>query len=544
MVYKQWNFAVLIVILIFYCSGNSVEANSTATGTVFLDINKNQVKDDNEKGLSGVRVSNGQDVVKTDANGQYSLAVSDDTILFVIKPRGFMTPVDENRLPKFYYTHKPHGSPEGLKYAGIAPTGPLPESIDFPLTEQPEADTFKVLVFGDTQPYNMQEIEWLAHDVIEEVIGIDAVFGLSLGDLVGDDLNLFHPLNEVMATVGIPWYNVHGNHDMNRFATDDRYADDTFERVYGPACYSYDWGPVHFISIDNVYFNRDAENNPRYFSEVGERQLTFVRNDLAFVPKDQLVVISMHIPLTEMRDVKKLMNLLGDRPHTLSLSAHTHFQRDDFVGPEHGWHGDDSHHHHNHATTSGSWWQGALDEIGIPHTTMRDGAPNGYGVFTFSGNQYSIRFKAARRPAGYQMNISAPWEVASTETGKTEVLVNVFGGTKRSTVEIRLDEVGKWRPMTYMPQQDPYYKALKARDDTNHLARKLLVALQETMKPLLKEDVELPQREKRLSGITKSTHIWQAKLPANVRKGTHVIYVRTTDMFGQTFTGRRIIRVH
>ena len=544
MIYKQWNFVVLMVILIFYLIGNSVAANLTATGTVFLDTNGNQVKDDNEKGLSGVRVSNGQDVVKTDANGQYSLAVSDDTILFVIKPRGFMTPVDENRLPKFYYTHKPHGSPEGLKYAGIAPTGPLPESIDFPLTEQPEVDTFKVLVFGDTQPYNMQEIEWLAHDVIEEVIGIDAVFGLSLGDLVGDDLNLFHPLNEVMATVGIPWYNVHGNHDMNRFATDDRYADDTFERVYGPVCYSYDWGPVHFINIDNVYFNRDAENNPRYFSEVGERQLTFVRNDLAFVPKDQLVVISMHIPLTEMRDVKKLMNLLGDRPHTLSLSAHTHFQRDDFVGPEHGWHGDDSHHHHNHATTSGSWWQGALDEIGIPHTTMRDGAPNGYGVFTFSGNQYSIRFKAARRPAGYQMNISVPWEVASTETGKTEVLVNVFGGTKRSTVEIRLDEVGKWRPMTYMPQQDPYYKALKARDDTNHLARKLLVALQETMKPLLKEDVELPQREKRLSGITKSTHIWQAKLPANVRKGTHVIYVRTTDMFGQTFTGRRIIRVH
>ena len=70
----------------------------------------------------------------------------------------------------------------------------------------------------------MQEIEWLAHDVVEEVIGTDAVFGISLGDLVGDDLSLFHPLNEVMATVGIPWYNVYGNHDMNFLATDDRYA--------------------------------------------------------------------------------------------------------------------------------------------------------------------------------------------------------------------------------------------------------------------------------------------------------------------------------
>ena len=544
MVHKQWNVAVLIAILIFYCVGNSIAANSTATGTVFLDTNRNQAKDENEKGLSGVRVSNGQDVVKTDANGQYSLAVSDDTILFVIKPRGFMTLVDENRLPRFYYVHKPHGSPKGLKYAGIAPTGPLPESVDFPLTEQSEADTFKVLVFGDTQPYNMQEIEWLAHDVIEEVIGIDAAFGISLGDLVGDDLDLFHPLNEVMATVGIPWYNVHGNHDMNFLATDDEYADETFERVYGPACYSFDWGPVHFINIDNVHFFRDEENKPRYSSEVGEQQLTFIRNDLAFVPQNQLVVVSLHIPLTEMRDVKTLMNLLGDRPYTLSLSAHTHFQRDDFVGPEQGWHGNDSHHHHNHATTSGSWWRGALDEVGIPHTTMRDGAPNGYGVFTFSGNQYSIRFKAARRPADYQMNIWAPWEVASTETGETDVIVNVFGGTKRSTVEIRLGEVGTWEPMTYMPQEDPYYKELKARDDTTHLERKLHIALREAMKSQLKEDSELPQRGRVLSGIVKSSHIWQAKLPANARKGTHVIYVRTTDMFGQTSTGRRIIRVH
>ena len=544
MIYKQWRSMVLIVVSLFYFIGNSAAANSTATGTVFLDTNGNQVKDDNEKGLPGVRVSNGQDIVQTDANGQYSLPVSDDTILFVIKPRGFMTPVNENRLPKFYYIHKPHGSPEGLKYAGIAPTGPLPESIDFPLTEQSEADTFKVLVFGDTQPYNMQEIEWLAHDVIEEVIGIDAVFGISLGDLVGDDLSLFHPLNEVMATVGIPWYNVHGNHDMNFLAADDRYADETFERVYGPACYSYDWGPVHFINIDNVLFYRNEENNPRYSSEVGERQLTFIRNDLALVPKDQLVVVSMHIPLTGMRDVQKLMNLLGDRPHTLSLSAHTHFQRDGFVGPEHGWHSDDPHHHHNHATTSGSWWRGTLDEVGIPHTTMRDGAPNGYGIFTFSGNQYSIRFKAARRPADYQMNVWAPWEVTSEETGETDVIVNIFGGTKRSTVEIRLGEAGEWKPMTYTPQEDPYYKALKARDDADHLERRLHTALRETMKSQLKEEGELPQRGSAISGIVKSTHIWQAKLPTNVPKGTHVIYVRTTDMFGQTFTGRRIIRVH
>ena len=545
MIYKRWKISFLIGILTFCWIVDSVADNSTASGTVFLDSNRNQMKDDNEKGLAGVRVSNGQDVVQTDANGKYSLPVSEDTIVFVIKPRGFMTPVGKNRLPKFYYIHKPKGSPTGLKYTGVAPTGPLPESIDFPLTVQDESDTFKVLVFGDTQPRNMREIAWLAHDVIEEVIGTDAVFGLSLGDLVGDNLDLFQPLNEVIATVGIPWFNVYGNHDMNRLASDDRYADETYERVYGPTCYSFDWGPVHFINIDNVIFQPEKEDNPPYICELGDRQLTFIRNDLALVPKDQLVVISMHIPLTEMRDVKELMDLIDDRPNTLTLSAHTHLQRDDFLGDEHGWHGDDLHHHHNHATTSGSWWQGTLDEIGIPHTTMRDGAPNGYGIFTFSGNQYSIRFKAARRPAGYQMNIWAPWEVPLTETAKTDVLVNIFGGTKRSKVEIRLGADGKWQNMAYMPQKDPYFQDLKKRDENYHIERKIHSAIRDSMELLLKEETELPDRGKRLLyGVPKSTHIWQAKLPENTPKGTHVIYVRTTDMFGQTFTGRRIIRVH
>ena len=535
---------LFIFIITLVCFSIRVDANSTATGTVFLDSNKNQVKDDNEKGLAGVRVSNGMDIVETDDNGQYALNVSDDTILFVIKPRGYMTPINEERLPRFFYIHKPHGSPDGLKYAGVAPTGPLPESIDFPLYEQHEPDTYKILVFGDTQPKNMQDIEWLAHDVIEEVVGSEAVFGISLGDLVGDNLNLFQPLNEVMATVEMPWYNVYGNHDMNRAATEDQYADETFERVYGPTCYSFDWGPVHFINIDNVEFFRNPENQPSYSSKVGERQLTYIKNDLSYVPKETLVVVSFHVPLTEMSDVDKLMNLLGDRPHTLSLSAHTHIQRDDFVGPEHGWHGDQPHHHHNHATTSGSWWQGTLDEVGIPHTTMRDGAPNGYGIFTFSGNEYSIRFKAARRPADYQMNIWTPWEVESDETGNTDILVNVFGGTKRSTVEYRLGESNKWVKMDYMPQKDPFFVDVKARDEMIDLERKMHNVIRDTMDTTINEDTKIPQRGRRLNfGVPKSYHMWQGKLPENVPTGTYVIYVRTTDMFGQTDIGRRIIRV-
>ena len=42
---------------------------------------------------------------------------------------------------------------------------------------------------------------------------------------------------------------------------------------------------------------------------------------------------------------------------------------------------------------------------------------------------------------------------------------------------------------------------------------------------------------------SKSYHMWKAPLPKGIEPGTHTLTVRTTDMFGQTYTGKRIFRV-
>jgi hypothetical protein len=193
-------------------------------------------------------------VTRTDWRGRYRLPVGDDTIIFVVKPRGWSPPIDADGLPRFYYVHKPQGSPSHLRFAGVAPTGPLPESIDFPLARSREPGSFRTVVFSDPQPYTLQEIDYLSRDVVAELVGVDAAFGLSLGDLVGDDLALFEPLNQAVGRIGIPWYNVHGNHDMNFRAHADEYADETFERVYGPATYAFQVGRVHFVVLDNVIY--------------------------------------------------------------------------------------------------------------------------------------------------------------------------------------------------------------------------------------------------------------------------------------------------
>lgn len=140
-----------------------------------------------------------------------------------------------------------------------------------------------------------------------------------------------------------------------------------------------------------------------------------------------------------------IFELIENRPNTFSISGHVHRQLNIFVGEEDGWNGSEAHHHLINATVCGSWWSGQIDEIGIPHSVMKDGAPNGYSEITFNGNQYSVAFKAARKPASYQMNIYAPNEVTTSSLDTTKVLVNVFAGSEKSTVEMKIGKNGNWQ---------------------------------------------------------------------------------------------------
>ena len=81
-----------------------------AKGYVYHDENENLSMDNNEIGIPDVYVSNGVEIVKTDKDGRYKIPVSDDAIVFVIKPRNWMTPINDLNLPQFYYIHKPNGS--------------------------------------------------------------------------------------------------------------------------------------------------------------------------------------------------------------------------------------------------------------------------------------------------------------------------------------------------------------------------------------------------------------------------------------------------
>ena len=513
-----------MILLPVWCSATGATETATpthATGFVFHDLNNNGQRDEGEPGLPGVRVSNQVDIVQTDKAGRWRLPVTDDTTLFVIKPRNWMTPVDPVlQLPRFYYTHKPAGSPTYLLHAGCAPTGPLPRSIDFPLTQQVEPDRYEAILFGDTQSRDDLEISYLAEDIIPELMGTSAAFGVTLGDIVFDDLSIFEHHNQLVGKIGVPWYNVIGNHDHNQQSQTDVYGDETFERHYGPNYYSFDHGPVHYIALDNVdWMREDLSKRGTYEGRFGDAQLTFVRNDLALVPADQLVVLMMHIPLQVVEDREILFRMIENRPHTLSISAHAHIQGHWFFNEEQGWHGAKPHHHFVAITACGCWWGGAPDERGIPHALTSDAVPNGYTFLSIDDWRYAMRYKAASRPADWQMRISVPYELQRSQVGATDVIVNVFAGTSRSTVEMRIGD-RPWQRLTQEDVEDPDFADLKALEEANP---------------------DLPGRK--LPGIQKTRHTWKGRLPEGLSPGVHMIEVRTTDMFGQTFTHERLFRV-
>ena len=63
-----------------------------------------------------------------------------------------------------------------------------------------------------------------------------------VGDLVCDDLVLHSPYIDAVSEIGVPWYNLMGNHDMNFDVMADSLADETYEANFGPANYSFNYG--------------------------------------------------------------------------------------------------------------------------------------------------------------------------------------------------------------------------------------------------------------------------------------------------------------
>jgi hypothetical protein len=521
-------------------------SSNLAKGTVFLDKNRNGIQDRGERGIRGVPVSNGIDVVTTDAHGQYRIALPAESILFISKPAEYDVPVDENNLPKFYYIHYPEGTPAVAewKYDVIAPTGPLPARIDFPLLQAKKQTRFKAMVFADPQAKTEEEQDMVREEVVNELIGnpFGALFGMTAGDVVYDTLSLYERHNAMFGKIGIPMWNVPGNHDINYESPNHKYATQSFSKYFGPTYYSFNYGDVHVVALNNVQYKGAGQgryDNTVYRGYVSEEQIAWLKNDLQHVDRDKLIVIITHIPLiTYALDGKGQRYAMGDNINTVNLD-----QLIDILKPfdkvyaiaghdtsnswkvevnhTHGWYGTPWIAHTLAETRGNGWNNGPRGENGARAATMQDGNPNGYYVMGFDGTDVKPRFV----PAGQKGNLNntmrivldpllqgandAEGNIVTLNRGRlqagSKIVVNLFDGGERDSVKLSLNN-GAFAAMTNVLRTDPFmerqYERYRGTPDA-------------------------------FSRPEISSHIWEFELPADLTPGTHTVVVKAVDEFGQ-----------
>jgi hypothetical protein len=403
----------------------------TISGVVFEDADRDSRFGAGEDGVPGVLVSNGRDIVRTDDEGRYEIAVRPDMDLTVIQPSGWRVPTDRNLVPQFSYTHKPGGTGYEMRYGGLPDTGPAPAMVNFPIIRNGAAGAdFTCAVVGDSQTYSNQEISWLRDGVVTDVtragLGSDDCL-LYVGDVVGDDLGILPRLIEVGAMAGAPQWMVHGNHDYDFDARSDADSADSWRRIWGPNYYAFEMGQALFVVLDNVIYPCGPEDlatghafcadgeRPTYNGRVTETQLTWLQTLLAETPDDRLIVLAHHIPFVSFVDagsnkhqtdnLDRIHALVAGRP-ALSLSGHTHTIENHAPGQIFdGWTqntgtGPLPFRHIIAGAASGAWYQGDFNIDGNPMALQRMGAPNGYLHLDFAGTDYAERYVGQRIEPG------------------------------------------------------------------------------------------------------------------------------------------------
>lgn len=522
---------------------SATDARRMARGFVVEDVDGSGLRNQRAPGVPGVMVSNGRDIAVTSRDGSWQLPVADGDSIFVIKPSHWAFPGAQAGVPRFSRLYQPAGSPAHMPryYPGVAPTGPLPESIDFVLRRSPEPSRFDAVLVADTQPGSDEELSFVRDAILARLTGNDAAFVIHHGDVVGDRLDLFDRYVKMLETTGLVWHHCPGNHDLNLDCTDPRYALETWKRTFGPPHYAFQHGGATFIVLNNVdYFGAAVRGAGRpYRGLIGTNQLAFVANLLRHVPDDELVVVSMHIPLTNHEapnnpadttaDRDQLLALLSSRPHTVSFSGHSHTTEHHYLGREHGFARAAPHHHQVLTAACGSWWSGPRDHRGIPVALSRDGSPKGFHILSVDANRYQTRFVAADAYEPEQMRMlvarrpqsADAWtlgcQFGCNEVGDAVVFVDVFDGGPLTQVTLSIDG---------------------ARAATMEMARV------NTPNPLVEDffkrhaDLCKPWVE-----ASPSSHLWALRLPQELAPGVHRLCAHATDQFGRQSTTHLLLEI-
>ena len=233
-------------------------ASAQLRGSVFQDTNRNGVREASEKGMAGISVSDGKNVVKTKANGSFELP--------------------DNPNARFVTVTTPSGyKPGDAHYLKVAPgTG----SYDFGLVRSGNTGAFEFIQIADTETYTPKE--WL--DNLKAYVAANpTAFIMHTGDICYMPGLDFHAVNVRSKQMGVPMYYINGNHDL----VAGEYGEQYYENYFGPTWYSFEVGNVHFLALPML----GGDHAPSYSKK---QVLEWIKNDLAQTDPDKKVIMFNH----------------------------------------------------------------------------------------------------------------------------------------------------------------------------------------------------------------------------------------------------------
>ena len=247
-------------------------------GIVFMDLNANGIHEKGEPGIEGAAVSDGISVVRSGADGTFTLKTGDPKpTVFISTPSSYVIPAkggwfinvkDSGKKLDFPLVKDPV-SQENFSFVQITDT-----HIQSSLSDKPNGQFhYKYVAGGETWKYFFEK-------AIPQILKSEtnASFIVDTGDIgikesassPANDARLFR---EKVDKLTVPYFFVPGNHD----------GLETLEIC--PSYYSFNRGKMHFVFLKRF---------PNVETVELTRQFEWLKKDLAFLPPNTPTIFFCH----------------------------------------------------------------------------------------------------------------------------------------------------------------------------------------------------------------------------------------------------------
>ncbi|MBR4850336.1 MAG: calcineurin-like phosphoesterase C-terminal domain-containing protein [Alistipes sp.] len=362
-------------------------------------------------------------------------------------------------------------------------------------------------------------------------------------------------------TNNVPTFYVMGNHDHDRLYFNQAstmasleefnyHVQDAYENVFGPADYSFNRGDVHIVCMRDIQWNQDcmtynSSHGEHLSGDFTDAQVEWLRQDLAKVPSNNMVILCVHIPLHNASgsNVSRVGDLIKQFDKRMIFSGHNH--RNNSILASSSNIGIDE------MKFVGNW--------GFVRTRCGiDGTPFGFGVYDFSNGQITSNYFRAcslgentLAPKDYQMRVYLSDMVSGKEGANLwhgsyyynsrYIYANIFNGNANWNVSLKIynasgRQLGSTYELTHLDMD--YANAWKTGDGTKtnpYRASSSSNTCDCWAVGGYYNGVQTSWRSINCYGMFRSTSISSTYFNG-IKNGTYTFEVVATDPYGNTHT--------